>query len=181
MSYEQNPNQPPGGRPWGQPAGDPGPGTQPPYGSPPPGYQAYTNQPYGNQLAGPRLAGWWYRVGATIIDGLIIVIPSAIIGAATNRLVYYVVAVLGGVIYATMLIGGSGRTVGMMALGTRCLDTATGTPIGYGRGALRWLVAQALWLPIIGGIVDILWPLWDDKNQTLHDKVASSVVVLTRS
>ena len=26
-------------------------------------------------------------------------------------------------------------------------------------------------------ILDYLWPLWDDRNQTLHDKAVSTVVV----
>ena len=26
-------------------------------------------------------------------------------------------------------------------------------------------------------LLDVLWPLWDDRNQTLHDKVVSSIAV----
>jgi uncharacterized RDD family membrane protein YckC len=39
-------------------------------------------------------------------------------------------------------------------------------------------VFQAV-LPIAGllVLVDLLWPLWDDRNQTLHDKVAKTVVL----
>jgi uncharacterized RDD family membrane protein YckC len=54
----------------------------------------------------------------------------------------------------------------------------TGDPIGYARAFLRWLVSAALWWVLyVGGLVDVLWPLWDDRNQSLHDKAANSVVV----
>ncbi|MDQ6784111.1 MAG: RDD family protein [Actinomycetota bacterium] len=166
MSYQSDPNQP-----WGNQT----PGGQPP------GYQPYPNQPYANQPGQPVLAGWWYRVGATIIDALIVGIPSGVIGAASgSRAVNYVLSAVIGLVYTTLLIGGRGRTVGMMALGTTCVDAAGGTSIGYGRAFLRWLVGGILGVTVIGGILDILWPLWDAKNQTIHDKAASSVVVLNR-
>lgn len=177
-TYGQQPAPPPYGQ---QP---PPPFGQQPYGQPvPPGYQPYPNQPSANQFGGPVLAGWWYRVGATVIDGIIVAVPAGIVGGVAGSLAaYYVIAIVVGLVYTTLLIGGSGaRTVGMMALGTRCLDTATGTPIGYGRAFVRWLISALLGAAfVIGTLLDVLWPLWDGKNQTLHDKVAKSVVVISR-
>lgn len=187
MSYQSDPNEAWGHPPAGdQPPGYPPAGGQasgyPPAGGQPPGYQPYPNQPYANQMGGqPVLAGWWYRVGATIIDAIIIGVASGIISAAANsRPLSYVLGSVIGLVYTTLLIGGSGRTVGMRAVGTRCLDATGGTAIGNGRALLRWFVGFLLELTVIGGILDILWPLWDDKNQTIHDKAASSVVVLNR-
>lgn len=186
MSYQSEPNQPwgsppPGGPPpYGQPPGAQPYGNQD-YGGQPPGYQPYPNQPYANQPGQPALAGWWYRVGATVIDGLIIGIPSVIIYATSKSLaLYYVFYGIVGLVYFTLLIGSGGRTVGNMALGTKTVDSAGGTTIGYGRAFVRWLVSFILGITGIGGLLDILWPLWDDKNQTIHDKAASSVVVITR-
>ncbi|MDQ2726114.1 MAG: RDD family protein [Actinomycetota bacterium] len=120
-------------------------------------------------------------MGATLIDGLIIVVPAYIIGlAAGSTVIYYVLATLGQAVYNTLLIGGGGRTVGQMAVGTKTLDTNNGNSIGHGRALLRWFVTFVLGLTVIGGILDILWPLWDDKNQTIHDKAATSVVMLNR-
>jgi uncharacterized RDD family membrane protein YckC len=40
------------------------------------------------------------------------------------------------------------------------------------------------WIPIIGipfafyPLLDVLWPLWDEKKQALHDKIAKTNVVL---
>ncbi|MDQ2724713.1 MAG: RDD family protein [Actinomycetota bacterium] len=170
------PSYPPaGGQPGGQPYGNQ------PYGGQPPGYQPYPNQPYANQPGQPVLAGWWYRAGASIIDGLIIGVVSGVISAASgSRAVSYIVSALIGLAYATLLIGSGGRTVGNMALGTKTVDAAGGTTIGYGRAFVRWLISALLEITVIGGILDILWPLWDDKNQTIHDKAAKSVVVITR-
>jgi hypothetical protein len=36
------------------------------------------------------------------------------------------------------------------------------------------LLVIILFIPVV---IDLLWPLWDTKNQTLHDKFAKTVVV----
>ena len=39
-------------------------------------------------------------------------------------------------------------------------------------------LASVLWVLLyIPGIIDVLFPLWDQKRQTIHDKAASSIVV----
>ncbi len=78
-----------------------------------------------------------------------------------------------------MLGGNGGRTVGNMALRTQTIDGRTGVPIRYDRAVPRTIVEIVLNLTIIGGILDILWPLWDNQNQTLHDKAAGTVVLRT--
>ena len=55
---------------------------------------------------------------------------------------------------------------------------------------LRWLVQNAgsivAVVPLVGSagslfsLLDSLWPLWDDKNQALHDKAARTNVVRVR-
>ena len=49
-------------------------------------------------------------------------------------------------------------------------------PIGYPRAFVRWLAFAVFTLLIVVVIVDLLFPLWDDRHQALHDKVASSSV-----
>jgi uncharacterized RDD family membrane protein YckC len=72
-----------------------------------------------------------------------------------------------------------GQTVGKMAMKIQVRDEATGGPIGYGKAGLRWLVGGilAVFTCGIGSLIDLLFPLWDPKKQTLHDKAANSVVV----
>ena len=54
----------------------------------------------------------------------------------------------------------------------------TGGAIGVGAGLARYGVMFVLFiLCVIPELVDGLWPLWDKKRQTWHDKVVKSVVV----
>lgn len=93
------------------------------------------------------------------------------------------------VVYGTLLCGSPrGQTVGMRAVGLRAVrdEAATGT-LGYGRSLVRALVEGVfrlleLFFFLLGVVwlLDMVFPLWDGKRQTLHDKVAGSVVVRTR-
>jgi uncharacterized RDD family membrane protein YckC len=135
-------------------------------------------------VTGGYLAGWWTRVGATIIDAILVGIVAAILLVAVS-------GVRGrGIsfgeeglmfIYASILLGvPRAQTVGMMALGTRVVDANTGGLIGFGRSIGRAAVYLILAITIIGGVIDILWPLWDSRNQTLHDKAIGSVLIHIR-
>jgi uncharacterized RDD family membrane protein YckC len=174
--------------PYGYPGGnDPGgwgpPPVPPPsaWPSPPGGYPRFPGGVDPVPGGAGTLAGWWRRVGATLIDGIIIAVIARICkGLSGSEAVYLAVGLLLGVAYTTVLIGGpTGRTVGMMAVGTRCVDADHGGAIGYGRGFVRWLLSELLAVTIVGGLLDALWPLWDGRNQTIHDKVAKSIVIRT--
>jgi len=74
--------------------------------------------------------------------------------------------------------GLTGQTLGKMALHIRVVDATTGAPIGVPRAMLRYLVYALLWIAcVIPGLVNVLSPLWDPRNQAWHDKAARSVVV----
>jgi len=51
-------------------------------------------------------------------------------------------------------------------------------PGAHGARALLATTPPILALVVI---VDLLWPPWDTRNHTLHDKLTSTVVVTTRS
>jgi uncharacterized RDD family membrane protein YckC len=109
-------------------------------------------------------------------------VVSGIILAATGTsrgTGYFLEAVLQAVYLILMIGGHGGRTVGNMAASTVTIDGRTGAPAGYDRAVPRALVQIVLAFTIIGGILDILWPLWDRQNQTLHDKAAGTVVLRT--
>lgn len=198
---------PGGGYPGG---GYPPPGYGPPGGGyPPPGYGppggGYPGGGYpgggdggypgwGPGTGGPnsgygQLAGWWSRVGATIIDGIILGIPSLILILATSgslgaRAGVEVIIVVGEAIYFTLMLSQQGRTVGNMAVSTRVVDARTGGPLSTGKAFGRWasemlfgVLSFAFFIPTL---LDYLWPLWDKQNQTLHDKMAGTVVIYTR-
>ena len=183
--WGEQPPPPPG---TGYPAPPPGswqaPGTYPP---PPPaswsspqGYPPTGGMWAGQGSVGGTLAGWWYRVGATVIDGVLLGVLGAILQAILGRVGGETIEVIVGVVYYVVLLGQRGQTVGCMALGVKVVDQRAGGPIGYPRAFLRWLVEGLLFVVLfIPWVVDILWPLWDTHNQTLHDKAAGSVLIRT--
>lgn len=74
--------------------------------------------------------------------------------------------------------GELGQTLGKRVLRLHVVDHLTGAKIGFGRGLIRHLSFFGLFVAlVVPGIVDALFPLWDKKRQTLHDKVVRSVVV----
>ena len=85
------------------------------------------------------------------------------------------------IVYGGLLCGlPRGQTIGMMATGTRVVTADAGTAIGlpraFGRAAFEYLMVVAL---IVPWVVDMLFPLWDARNQTLHDKITDTVVIRT--
>jgi uncharacterized RDD family membrane protein YckC len=83
------------------------------------------------------------------------------------------------IVYGAVLIGSPrGQTVGMMAVGIRCVGGEAGERVSYGRAAGRaafeYLLAILLFIP---WVLDMLWPLWDGRRQALHDKVVGTVVL----
>ena len=127
---------------------------------------------------GPR-AGFWRRFAAIFIDGLIIGVPVGILAAAVHNDAVSALWIVVGLLYFTYFEGSeSGQTVGKRALGIRVIDFASGGSIGYGRAALRWIGRLLSSIPCYLGY---LWMLWDNENQTWHDKIANDVVVPTNA
>ncbi len=87
-------------------------------------------------------------------------------GVAT---VYYVV------FHATM-----GQTLGKMLVGVKVVRT-DGEDIGWSHAIKRALINPIVQIvPVIGGLIALLnglWPLWDEKRQTIGDKIAGTMVV----
>ncbi|HET6953379.1 MAG TPA: RDD family protein [Acidimicrobiales bacterium] len=90
--------------------------------------------------------------------------------------VLLIAALVAAVLYYGKMEGGpTGQTVGKKALGIKVVDSATGGPIGTGRGIARYFAR------IASGVVcylGYLWMLWDPERQTWHDKIIGSYVVM---
>ena len=153
------------------------------------------------------MAEWWQRLVAIIIDAIILDVPKGIITAifvqsAVSGGIYqshWVASIIViGIIFAVIDIGyfallnGSekGQTVGQMMLGIAVRDEPTGGAIGPQRAGLRIVVLYpgvlVSWIPIIGAIAGLytlvaaLSPLWDNRRQGFHDKVAHTDVIKVR-
>jgi uncharacterized RDD family membrane protein YckC len=151
------------------------------------------------EAAGPpgepptNYASWLQRVGAALIDGLILTVPVVAIVAialvAGNPddeddaswgvvAITYLLSLVAPFLYYTIFHGRpSGQTLGKRAVRIRVVGD-NGAPIGYarafGRYAITVVFAFACFIPLL---LDYLWPLWDKKKQSWHDKIVSSVVV----
>jgi oligopeptide/dipeptide ABC transporter ATP-binding protein len=134
-----------------------------------------------------ELSGWWRRVWALVIDavvvlaggvalgGVLAVVPGSL-GGSVFSLRLGIGVVLFSALYFTIAHGSTGQTLGKRALGIAVRDVRGSGPIGYPRAFLRWLAFAVFTLLAVVLIVDLLFPLWDDRHQALHDKVASSSV-----
>jgi uncharacterized RDD family membrane protein YckC len=125
--------------------------------------------------SGPR-ADFWYRLGAFLLDAVILAIPlNILLLAVPGFAARQVIAIAAGIAYSVFFIGsGSGQTVGMRILGIRAIDAVTGGRVDYGKAFVRYLVSLVSGLACLLGY---LWMLWDPEKQTWHDKVAGTFVV----
>jgi uncharacterized RDD family membrane protein YckC len=200
----------------GDPLGGSAPPEAPPhesglpgYTSPaPPGAGGPVAPAWGQQTAvGGRyvLATWLSRVGAQLIDGILIGAVSLVlflpVGAAlgvgfaddsdaslgaviAGLLLWAVCVAIIALLYAPIMMARTnGKTVGRMVVGIRVIRTS-GEHISFGYAVFREVLVKTLLFGIAGAItggiaqlLDYLWPLWDEENRCLHDFICNSRVV----
>jgi hypothetical protein len=98
---------------------------------------------------------------------------------AVATFVWLAISLVNGV----YLISKTGQTIGDRAVHTRKVMAGRTVP-GFGRALARWLIPNVLFAAIsnlvpFGFVVtwaDYLWPSWDSKSQTLHDKMVQTYV-----
>jgi uncharacterized RDD family membrane protein YckC len=128
-------------------------------------------------------ASWGTRALAALIDAVIvggamaIIIWMAFAGRDVAPLLFFPIFLVLGVVYKPLMEGATGQTLGKKAMKIKVVRAADGGPIGYNEAFLRWLVGALIGFVPLGTFLDILWPLWDPRLQTLHDKAAKTVVV----
>ena len=130
-------------------------------------------------------APWGSRVGAWLIDGVLIWVAFlglALILAAqigTGRDYYYDWLLLAiPALYFTLGHGSeSGQTLGKRACGITVRDAQTFGRLSYGMAFWRWLSTALLWLTVVPGLIDGFSPLWQKENRAWHDFAARSVVI----
>ncbi len=165
----------------------------------------YAASPLGGAVGYPNLSGtispfgpaheyasYGQRVLATLIDSggllagyLIGMVMMSVAGGSTSGenaasmvMLVLVLVGYGWFVYSRYIYGGStGQSYGRKVAGIRLLSVDTNQPIGGGMTFLRDLAHNLdTWACYLGW----LWPLWDQKHQTLADKVMSTHVVVDR-
>ena len=153
-----------------------------PYGQPPVGYQPGPAMTGGYGYGAPPYASWITRVGSYLVDALpswvLIGIGATLLGhggaGPAIGLIFYLAA-LGWVVYNRWYRAGTtGQSLGKSATNVRLISEQTGQPIG---GLMAFVRDLCHLVDAIICYVGFLFPLWDDKRQTLADKIVSTVVV----
>ena len=195
--------------------------------------QPYGSQPYGQPVGPPTtpdgvpLAGWWHRVGAYVLDAIMLTLivgvlafpffrdlfsafgdfldetmrpprtaaptPSSAqleLDIAGPAIAIAAISLAVNLVYTIGFLMWKQATPGKLAVGLRVRLRET-PDLPLSAVLLRWATQSAIpglvgLIPFIGflgaifTLLDGLWPLWDDKNQAIHDKVARTNVVRAR-
>ena len=148
-----------------------------------------------------KYAGFWRRLGAYTVDGIIIFFTFIVLSIIAS-LAFFSGAISGNskdfiadladparfssvkifiwiffislyIAYFTYFHGTTGRTLGKMFFGLQVVS-ADGTPISFGIAFLRavgYLVSGIFYLGFI-------WAAFDKRKQGWHDKIAGTVVII---
>ena len=150
----------------------------------------------GRSTGSPQeLSGWWRRVGATVTDNAVLIVPSSVVLWLVSLVAGSFVGVLAGFavqgIYQVFLLASPrGQTLGNRLVATRVCDQSTGGTITRRQAVWRWgfvaaysaialansPIASSIVMMIV--VVDVLFPLANPLKQTLHDRVAGTLVVM---
>lgn len=146
---------------------------------------------------GLRAAGFWPRLGAYLLDRVILAMLFVVIcqwkhweipvfpqvltresyqqfsDQCTQLFPYWILLT---VLYEVLLTGTFGATLGKMAVGAKIIG-ADGSPLGYGRALLRSLAARFTEMMLFVGY---LWIIVRPDKRGLHDLMAGTRVVLQR-
>ncbi len=134
---------------------------------------------------GQRFVAWLIDTG--IVLGIYIgVLILTAIGAAISDTLGSVLSLIGSLAVFGFQIwnfiirqGQMGQTLGKTQQNLKLVRDDTGQPVGPGMAFVRWLVASliAVFTCGIGGLLDVLWPLWDERNKRITDKILNFSVI----
>ncbi len=124
-------------------------------------------------------AGFWIRVAAYLVDGIILFIVVSVVnlvvhGNSSTR--FGLNLVIGAVYFIYFWSSSSvwpGQTVGMKILNLRVVRT-DGSNLTYVQGLVRYL---GLWVATIPVGLGLAWVGWDPNKQGWHDKMARTWVL----
>jgi uncharacterized RDD family membrane protein YckC len=147
-------------------------------------------------------ATWSTRVIGYLIDGLLvgagIAILYFVVGAmlasmfhlaggreasgticCTMFLLFPLATLFVGIYNSVFLIAQRGYSIGQGVVKVMVVD-AGGNLLTTGAAMIRLLVRVAFGFVPFLPLLDFLWPLWDERRQTLHDKAVNSYVINMR-
>ncbi len=143
-------------------------------------------------------ATWATRVGGALVDMLLVGVGMAVLylvggavlaglaslgghGAGAGiccmvLLLFPIATFLVGFYNTVYLVAQRGFSIGQGVVKVKVVDSY-GNLLTLGTAFVRLLVRVGLSLVPFLPLLDLLWPLWDERRQTLHDKAVSCYVV----
>ena len=91
-------------------------------------------------------------------------------------LLFPIATLLVGLYNGVYLIALRGYSIGQGVVHVKVVD-ASGNLLTQGTAFLRLVVRAGMGIVPMLPALDLLWPLWDDRGQTLHDKAVNCYVV----
>lgn len=133
---------------------------------------------HSDPVTGAPLASWGIRALGWVIDLLAYIgmwITVAFFPLDDGLISVFVV--FAPSVYQWLMIGRWGQTLGQMAVGIRVVRSEDVVAVSYLRSLGRAASVWALGLVLLPLLLAYLWPLWDRRNQTIYDKMASTIVI----
>lgn len=125
-------------------------------------------------------ATFWQRFLAMFIDGIVLSVINITITKVDESSGFFlgfwtsgINMVIGWLYYALQESGTRQATLGKRAMGIVVANT-NGNRISFGKATGRYF-SKILSFIIL--LIGYLMMLWDDRKQTLHDKIADTVVI----
>jgi uncharacterized RDD family membrane protein YckC len=135
-------------------------------------------------------AGFGLRYGAWMFDFLITLIAimfftfiltavsrQSVVGSNRDLIIVAALTLLLFVFNFVVLAGSNGQSAGMRILGIYIVRV-DGRPFTIKDAAMRHLVGYPL--STVAFFLGFLWMLWDPRQQGWHDKLAGTVVVMSK-
>ncbi|MEW6129456.1 MAG: RDD family protein [Acidobacteriota bacterium] len=137
-----------------------------------------------------KQAGFGLRYGAWMFDfllTLIVIMGSTFLISAvgrrsivdSNRDLFIVAGVTFLLLFLNFIVmaGRSGQSIGMRIIGIQIIYN-NGRPFTIKGALIRHLIGYPL--SMLAGFLGFLWMLWDPRQQGWHDKLAKTIVVMSR-
>ena len=135
-------------------------------------------------------AGFWIRVGAALIDTLLILAltfplllwiygwsyfgdDAAFIAGPADFLLTWIAPAIAVIVFWLY----RQATPGKMALSLRVVDATTGNTLSVGQSIGRYLGYYVSTIPLLIGLI---WVAFDSRKQGWHDKLAGTVVIRSK-
>jgi uncharacterized RDD family membrane protein YckC len=147
---------------------------------------AWAEPPTDDPTVGDAFAGFGWRAGGFLIDTILLAVALSLVLRPLGSLIVQLLAgaVLRVVYNAAFMVRWNGQTPGMRLMRITCVDAETRGALtprqSVTRAACAEVIASLNFFMVILGVaqlVDLLWPIWDKQDQTLHDKVGRTVVI----